>query len=282
MSLSNLGLDAFYLVFKHKTVIEASKRLGITQTGVTQRIRAIEGEIGASLFIRSKKGMRLTDAGEKLLLYCEQRRALEKEAMSKIKNEAGEIPVQIKFSASTYFMFSKILPLAPKLKADFPGLHFSFLANDNDDRFALLKKGTVDFAILPREDVALEMDSKLLKKRRYVLVGGKKAAKEKKNFTIIDFSEKDPFTDTFFKTLGIPYDKTKERHVLNNTLMFPSLLEKDIGVAVLDQDHFEEAKKSHDIYNIFPTKRFEIEWALAWLPRTEMSTYFKKIIDSIN
>ena len=64
-------------------------------------------------------------------------------------------------------------------------------------------------------------------------------------------------------------------------MLFPTLLEKNLGVAVLDKEHFKTAKKDHDIYNIFPKYEYEIEWALAWLPRPELPPYLKKIISLI-
>lgn len=46
------NLQAFLAVVRAGTVIGASGELGLTQTGVTQRIKAIERDVGAALFTR--------------------------------------------------------------------------------------------------------------------------------------------------------------------------------------------------------------------------------------
>lgn len=279
MSLSNLGLDAFFEVYKNKTVLEASNTLGLTPTAVTQRIRALEKELNTSLFIRTKKGMLLTESGNKLLHYVQNREALENQVVSMISEESITNPVRVKFSASTFYSYSKLLPLPEKLRTNYPNLFFDFDVNDSDDKLLKLKENKTDFIIIPREMVPLELDSKLLKKKRYVLVGGSEHKKNLTDLTIIDYSKFDPFTDMFFKKLKIKYNPSKERHYINNTLMIPRLIETNIGVAVLDEDHFKQAKKDHAIFNLYPKKYYEIEWAIAWMPRLEMPEYLKKIVE---
>ncbi|MBY0451706.1 MAG: LysR family transcriptional regulator, partial [Bdellovibrionaceae bacterium] len=60
MSLLSPPLEAFWAITRKGTVQDASKILGITQTGVTQRIRALEKQLKTTLFTRSRKGMKLT------------------------------------------------------------------------------------------------------------------------------------------------------------------------------------------------------------------------------
>ena len=61
MSLLSPPLEAFVAIVRSKTVISAAKDLGLTQTGVTQRIRVLETQLRTTLFIRSRSGMRLTE-----------------------------------------------------------------------------------------------------------------------------------------------------------------------------------------------------------------------------
>lgn len=281
MSLPNLGIDAFLSVYQHKTVLEASRHLGITQTGVTQRIRLLEKEVGTTLFLRSRKGMKLTEAGEKLLMYALQKQSIEQETLSKIRNEAVRNPINLNISASTYFMYSRVLPITKELKEKFPYLFFSFDVNDQEDKIQRLKRGDLDFTFLPREEVPLEFDSKLLKKATYVLVGGSKFKNFKEELPIIDFSISDPFTTNFFKKLNLKFNSTSNRNYLNNTLMIPKLIEDNLGVAVLDIEHFKEAKKNFKIFNLYPQKSYQIEWALVWHPRPEIPPYMKSIINLI-
>ncbi len=225
MSLSNLGLDAFLQIYREGTVQGAAKSLGLTPTAITQRVRSLEKDLNTTLFLRTKKGMLLTDAGKKLLQFAQAKEVMESDILSKISSEARVSPIILRFSASTYYTYSNLLPLAEKLKTKYEHLYFDFDVDDNDDKIEKLKEGKTDFIIIPREAVPLEFDSKLLKKRKYVLVGGSHFKKSKKDPVIIDYAKKDPFTDMFFKKLKIKYNQLKNRHYVNNTLMIPKLIE---------------------------------------------------------
>ena len=56
----------FYYVAKYGNVSQAAKLLLNNQPNMTRTIKKLEGELGCPLFLRSKKGMKLTPEGEKL------------------------------------------------------------------------------------------------------------------------------------------------------------------------------------------------------------------------
>jgi LysR family glycine cleavage system transcriptional activator len=55
--LRNPLLEAFSAVAKLGTTHAAADELGITQTALTQRVKALEAGLEASLFLRSRRGM---------------------------------------------------------------------------------------------------------------------------------------------------------------------------------------------------------------------------------
>src|SRR5438067_13713722 len=50
----------------------AAKKLGYTQSAVSQQIAALEREAGATLIERNPRGIRLTDAGEALVRHADK------------------------------------------------------------------------------------------------------------------------------------------------------------------------------------------------------------------
>jgi DNA-binding transcriptional LysR family regulator len=72
-----------------KTVSSAAKKLHLTQTAVTQRIKALEAELNLSLFLRSKNGMKLTAEGEILFRSCIEAKSIEGRLLAGLK-KAGE------------------------------------------------------------------------------------------------------------------------------------------------------------------------------------------------
>src|SRR3989338_7176213 len=84
MSLLGPHLEAFLAVLRTRSVTHAANELHIGQTGVTQRIRNLENELGTTLFLRSRRGMQPTETGQALLRYCESVRSQEGELLSAI------------------------------------------------------------------------------------------------------------------------------------------------------------------------------------------------------
>ena len=50
----------------------ASQKLNMTQSAVSHQIKALERELGEPLFIRAKRGVKLSDAGKLALEYAER------------------------------------------------------------------------------------------------------------------------------------------------------------------------------------------------------------------
>ena len=62
--LRNPLLVAFERVCELGTTHAAARDLHLTQTGVTQRIKALERDLGLTLFLRSRRGMQATGEEE--------------------------------------------------------------------------------------------------------------------------------------------------------------------------------------------------------------------------
>ena len=54
----------FYVVAKHKHMTRASEELHISQPAISQSIKKLEEQLGGTLFLRSNKGMELTEEGK--------------------------------------------------------------------------------------------------------------------------------------------------------------------------------------------------------------------------
>lgn len=67
MSLSSLHLDAFFTAAQLLNFSQAAKQLHITQSALSQRIKALEEDLSLRLFVRKPRGVELSVAGERLL-----------------------------------------------------------------------------------------------------------------------------------------------------------------------------------------------------------------------
>ena len=73
----NLELcKVFYIVAEEGNITKASEKLFISQPAVSQSIKKLEEQIGGILFLRSNKGLVLTEEGKNFFKLCKRRTKL--------------------------------------------------------------------------------------------------------------------------------------------------------------------------------------------------------------
>jgi DNA-binding transcriptional LysR family regulator len=101
-------LDAFVEVARRGSVSRAAEALYVTQPTLTARVKGLEQELEAKLFIRSQRGMRLSDAGRAFLPYAE--RTLDTVSSGKrllaelARGESGQLALGAAPAVSTYVL----------------------------------------------------------------------------------------------------------------------------------------------------------------------------------
>jgi DNA-binding transcriptional LysR family regulator len=69
MNISYDWYKIFYYVALYGNITAASKQLFISQPAVSQIIKQLENTLGCMLFVRTAKGVKLTDEGEVFYQY---------------------------------------------------------------------------------------------------------------------------------------------------------------------------------------------------------------------
>lgn len=286
MSLLSPQLQAFLAIVKHKTVHAAATSIHLTQTAVTQRIRTLEMRIGATLFIRTRRGMILSPDGEVLLRYCYTVQGLEGEALAQIKGAGITSDIQMCITGPTSIMRSRIIPQCILVMKQFPHLLMHYDINDVENRIKSLRSGETQFAVIKPEDVAPEMSSKLLQPERYVLVCSSAWKKRKtrdiiKTERIVDYNPVDQMTYHYLKHFGLFDLARHDRHFVNRTDALAMLLTAKCGYGVLTIEFSKPYIESNQLMVMNSGKIYENNIALAWYERHEPPKYFTAIIDAI-
>lgn len=106
--LQLLQVEGFLEVARRGSVSRAAEALFITQPTLTARLHGLERELGARLFQRTPRGMRLTDAGRAWVPFAERAmRALVegREALEQVKTaSAGHLTIGSALAVSTYIL----------------------------------------------------------------------------------------------------------------------------------------------------------------------------------
>jgi DNA-binding transcriptional LysR family regulator len=101
-------LEAFSEVARLGNLSRAAKTLSVTQPALTARLQGLERELGADLFVRSPRGMSLTDAGRALLPYAQRAMAQVLEGQKAVEDlrsgKTGELFIAAAPAVSTYVL----------------------------------------------------------------------------------------------------------------------------------------------------------------------------------
>lgn len=287
MSLLGSQLDAFIAVVKCKTVHAAAEELSLTQTAVTQRIKALEIKLKTTLFTRSRRGMALTKEGEALLHYCQGAQQLEGQVMAQIQGDAAQIVVNVVITGPSSVMRSRVIPDCIKLQENFEQLRFQFDMQDTESRHKTLKEGLSDFAILEPQDVANEMSSKKLAPEEYILV----APKSWKNRplkqilsqeSMVDFNPADTMTIQYLNAFDLAENINADRHFANRTDAVASLVMNEMGYSTLTKEYAAPFVEKGEMIVLNQGKTFQHSLSLAWYERPEPPAYFAAIIEHLN
>lgn len=100
----------------------ASERIGISQPSLSTAIKRLETSIGTSLFIRSKTGVTLTQAGKRLLAHTKELLQLWESVKSETLASHYEIEGCISFGCHPSVALYALSHFLPKLMADYPKL----------------------------------------------------------------------------------------------------------------------------------------------------------------
>ena len=91
MDLHSRDLEYFLVVAETQNLSRAAERLGLTQPSMTVALRRLEDQMKTSLFDRSRKGVRLTRAGEKLALKTRSLLRDWEDLFQEVRDEAQKI-----------------------------------------------------------------------------------------------------------------------------------------------------------------------------------------------
>lgn len=136
-----------YKVFFHVATTlsfsEASKQLFISQSAVSQSIKALEKKLEQTLFIRSTKRVQLTPEGEILLRHIEPAMNLIKRGESQLTDSAST-GRQIRIGASDTICRYFLVPYLERFHKEFPNAHIKVTNQTSSECVNLLETGQVD------------------------------------------------------------------------------------------------------------------------------------------
>ena len=136
------ALEVFALAARCGAFSRAAKALRVTQSAVSRQIQQLEGHLGQSLFIRHKRGLRLTPEGEALLPVVEDAFTRLARICDSLRNAGQVLTLRMPPTLATRWF----LPLLPSLRTVMPDVDVRVTTYDAwESRF---EDSDVDAAII--------------------------------------------------------------------------------------------------------------------------------------
>ncbi len=138
----------FYYVAGCQSITRAAAELCISQPAVSQGIKQLERSLGTELFIRSAKGVRLTNEGQVLFTYVkngyEQITLGEEKLQEMLDMKTGEIRI----GASDMTLQFYLLPYLRKYHRLYPDIKVTVTNAPTPQTLEHLQAGRIDFGIV--------------------------------------------------------------------------------------------------------------------------------------
>ena len=154
--MMNVDLElykVFYVVAKNKHMTRASEELHISQPAISQSIKKLEDQLGGTLFLRSNKGMELTEEGKMFYEYVKGALELISNAENEFTSFKDLSKGEIKVGCSTTLTKLILMDALENFHKDYPNININIVNGLTSNLINDLKLGKLDFVIFNESNV---------------------------------------------------------------------------------------------------------------------------------
>jgi DNA-binding transcriptional LysR family regulator len=164
-------IEAFLEVARRQNLSKAAEALFVSQPTLTARLQSLEAALGEQLFVRTRRGMRLTEAGETFLPFAEHAvRALAdgRERLDELRHGmAGRLVLGAPPTVSTYALPA----LLARFSAAHPAVRLAIKTGTSEEVLEMVLHDQVQLGII-RALANPEIESRPLYTDTLVLIAG--------------------------------------------------------------------------------------------------------------
>ena len=240
MTLSQDQLKAFYEVSKQQSFTKAASELGLTQSALSHRIKKLEEQLETTLLVRDPAGIRLTEAGTKLLEFCRMQAQMEAEILSDITGPSeNQIKGFLRIGGASTLMWPAVVPALSDFISKNPAVQFEMMERELKELPDLLQTGRVDLIVTCGVVERMIFEGHYLGDEVNTLVESKKISARPN--TYLDQDPNDQTTFNFLRHQGIKKPQMT-RCYMNNIHGIISGVEAGLGKTVLPRHLLKDHK----------------------------------------
>ena len=141
-------IEAFLEVARRQNLSRAAEALFVSQPTLTARLQSLEATLGEQLFIRTRRGMRLTEAGDAFLPYAEHAVAALADGRERLaelrRGVAGRLVLGAPPTVSTYTLPA----LLARFSATHPGVRLAVKTGTSEEILDMVLHDQVQLGII--------------------------------------------------------------------------------------------------------------------------------------
>ncbi len=245
----------FYEVANEKSISKGAEKLLISQPAVTQSIKTLESELGGQLFIRTPKGVILTEEGQVLYNYISEGMRYFINGSNKFTSLKELDSGNINIGATTIISEQYLMPYLKEFHNIYPNININIINDLTDNLIKKLRNGDIDILIVSinNEDNIKDLDIIPITNLHDIFVGNIKY-KEKQITNILNedlLLQKYPSVtrtnfNNYLKSQELSYIPKME--VVSHSLL-TSLVENGFGIGLLTKE-FISSKLNNTLFEI--------------------------------
>lgn len=251
----------FYTVANYSNITKASEELNISQPAISKSIKNLEEQLGGQLFVRTKRGVILTEEGKEFYNYI--KRAIEyitsaENKFTDLKNlETGCIRIGISTTLTKEFL----LPYLERFHNLYPKIDIQIITNISSELFPKLRNGLIDIIILNFNDKNYGDDIDIIKCRKIhdcFVVGDKYKDLLNKEISIKDLNNyplilqsKGSNTREFLDDFARKYNTVLKPNIeLASYTLVIDFSKIGLGIGYATKEYIKDKLKNKELYEL--------------------------------
>ncbi len=257
----------FYAVAEAGNITKASESLNISQPAVSKQIKNLEESLGGPLFIRTSKGVKLNEVGEKMFIKVKQALSLINDAEKSFEDFENLTIGTIKVGISTTLVKKYLVKYIKKFHELYPNILIEISTDPTSEMIKSLKIGLIDFIIAKLPEYSdNELEFTILGKMDNIFIAGEKYNKLlNENLSIKDLVnypillQKSPSTsrrtiDNYCKNNNISLNTVM--NIASSNLLI-DFVKAGYGIGFVTKNYVEEELKNKELFEINLTPKIE-------------------------
>jgi len=273
---------------------QAASNLHLTQSGISQHIRSLEGELGFALFERVNKKLFPTAKASELYLRGKKGVVEIENAVSEIQRKEESPRGTVRIGLPVEFGNNVVIPELSKLGVKNPEVDFMITLDFATTLSGMVLRGELDFALIDRFDVDPTLKIETVASETLLLCGTKSYIKKfgpikyttgyLTQLDYVDYKPGEPIVRSWFRH----HIHRHNLHIRVRAYIFDvqgiaRFIRSGLGVGVLPDNAVARLEKEGVELHVFEGKRAPLknDICLIYLPLKDRSLAQKLVMDAL-